>query len=74
MVIAEIYISRVGAQLWNVDLLGTDLLPPAGSVLVDIDDGAGCRVDLKTVFDDGSTQIRRNVNVCDVERYAISYR
>ena len=74
MVIAEIYISRVGAQLWNVDLLGTDLLVPASSVLVNIDDGAGCRFDLKTVFDDGTTQIRRNVNVCDVERYAISYR
>ena len=74
MAIAEIYISRVGAQLWNVDLLGPDLLAPASSVLVNIDDGAGCRFDLKTVFDDGTTQIRRNVNVCDVERYAISYR
>jgi hypothetical protein len=74
MAIAEIYISRVGAQLWNVDLLGTDLLAPASSVLVNIDDGAGCRFDLKTVFDDGTTQIRRNVNVCDVEKYAISYR
>ena len=74
MAIAEIYISRVGAQLWNVDLLGLDLLAPAGSVLVNIDDGAGCRFDLKTVFDDGTTQIRRNVNVCDVERYAISYQ
>jgi hypothetical protein len=74
MVIAEIYVSRVGAQLWNVDLLGHDLLAPASSVLVNIDDGAGCRFDLKTVFDDGTTQIRRNVNVCDVERYAISHR
>ena len=74
MVIAEIYVSRVGAQLWNVDLLGPDLLAPASSVLVNVDDGAGCRFDLKTVFDDGTTQIRRNVNVCDVERYAISHR
>ena len=44
MVIAEIYISRVGAQLWDVDLLGTDLLAPASSVLVNIDDEAGCRI------------------------------
>jgi hypothetical protein len=42
--------------------------------LVDIDDGAGCRFDVKTVFDDGSTQIHRNVNVCKGERYAISRR
>jgi serine protease Do len=74
MIIAEIYLCRVGSQLWNVDLLGRDLLAPAGSVMVNIDEEAGCRFDLKTVFDDGTTQIRRNVNVCDVERYAISYR
>ena len=72
MAIVEVYISPVGAQLWDVDLLGADLLAPASSVLVDIDDGAGCRFDVKTVFDDGSTQIHRNVNVCKVERYAIS--
>ena len=72
MAIVEVYISPVGAQLWDVDLLGADILAPASSVLVDIDDGAGCRFDVKTVFDDGSTQIRRNVNVCKVERYAIS--
>ena len=74
MAIAEIYISRVGAQLWNVDLLGPDLLAPASSVLVNIDDGAGCRFDLKTVFDDGTIQVLRNVNVCAAERYAISDR
>ena len=74
MVIAEIYISRVGAKLWNVDLLGSDLLAPASSVLVNIDDGAGCRFDLKTVFDDGTIQVLRNVNVCAAERYAISHR
>jgi len=34
MAIAEIYISRVGAQVWNVDLLGPDLLAPASSVSV----------------------------------------
>jgi serine protease Do len=74
MVIAEIYISRAGAQIWNVDLLGPDLLAPASSVQVNIDDGAGCRFDLKTVFDDGTIQVLRNVNVCAAERYAISHR
>jgi len=29
---------------------------------------------LKIVFDDGTTQIRRNVNVCGVEKYAITFR
>jgi hypothetical protein len=30
--------------------------------------------DLKTAFDDGTTQIRRNVDVCAVEKYAITFR
>ena len=74
MTIVEIYISHVGAQLWDIDLLGADFLVPATSVSTSIDDAAGCRFDFKIVFDDGITQIRRNVNVCGVEKYAISFR
>jgi hypothetical protein len=73
MAIVEIYVSPLGTGRWDVDLLGADILPPASSVSVTIDDAAGCRFDSKTVFDDGTTQIRRNVNVC-VDKYAISYR
>ena len=74
MPIVEIYIGHARSDRWNIDLLGDDYLAPASSVLVKIDDRMGCRFDFKTVFDDGTTQIRRNVNVCDVERYAISYQ
>jgi hypothetical protein len=74
MTIVEIYISHVGAQLWDIDLLGTDFLAPASSVWTSIDDAAGCRLDFKIIFDDGTTQIRRNVNVCGLERYVISFR
>jgi hypothetical protein len=74
MTIVEIYTSRVGAQLWDIDLLGTEFLAPASFVWTSIDNTAGCRFDFKIVFDDGATQIRRNVNVCGVEKYAISFR
>jgi hypothetical protein len=74
MPIVEVYISHARSDLWNIDLLGDDYLAPASSVLVNIDDGNGCRFDFKTVFDDGTMQIRRDVNVCVVERYAITYR
>jgi len=74
MTIVEIYISHVGAQLWDIDLLGTDFLAPVSSVWTSIDDAAGCRFDIKIVFDDGTTQIRRNVNVCGLEKLAISFR
>src|SRR5262245_50510429 len=73
MAIVEIYVSRVGAEPWEIELLGPAILAPASSVSVNIDDAAGCRVDVKTVFDDGAIQIRRNINVC-VEKYAISHR
>ena len=72
MPIVEVYISPVRSEL--IDLLGDGHLAPASSVLVNIDDGMGCRFDFKAVFDDGTTQIRRNVDICTVERFAVSYR
>jgi hypothetical protein len=74
MTIVEIYVSRVGTERWNIGLLADSFLAPASSVMINIDDRAGCRFDLKTVFDDGTTRIRRDVNLCKAERVAISYR
>jgi hypothetical protein len=72
MAIVEIYIARAGTECWQIDLLGDEILPAANCAIVEIDDGAGCRFDLKAIFDDGTTVIRRDVNICVVERYAIS--
>lgn len=73
--IVEIYLSDAGAESWQQDVLGSDFLPPGNSVLVDVDDRNGqCRFDLKTVLDDGTNLIRRGVDVCRAEGYAISYR
>lgn len=75
MTIVEIQIARVGTDRWERDLLGDEMLLPAQSMVVDIGDAAGsCRFDFKTVFDDGATSIRRNIDVCAVERFAVSYR
>ena len=75
MAIVEIQIAQVGTGRWERDLLGDDILLPAQSVLVDIDEGKGnCRFDIKTVFDDGTSSTRRDIDVCAVERFAVSYR
>jgi hypothetical protein len=75
MAIAEILIARFGTERWERDLLGDDILAPAQSLTVEIKDREGyCRFDFKTVFDDGTILIRRNVDVCALERFAISYR
>src|SRR6266851_7354620 len=73
MAIVEVYAAHTGTGDWQDDLLGDVILLPANSVLVDIDDEAGhCRFDLKTVFDDGTTVIRRDINLCAVEGFAVS--
>jgi hypothetical protein len=74
MAIIEVYAAPVSSGRWNQDLLGTEILAPASSALVSIGDGSGCRFDFMTVFDDGTTLVRRDINVCEVQKYAISYR
>ena len=69
--IVEIQIAQVGTGRWERDLLGDEILLPAQSVLVDIDHAKGyCRFDIKTVFDDGSSSIRRDIDICALERFA----
>ena len=64
----------VSSGRWHEDLLGSEILIPAGSAVVSVDDASGCWFDFKTVFDDGTTLVRRDINVCVVQKYAISYR
>ena len=72
--IIEVYTSNPSAGNWQTDLLGSEFLLPGGSVLVDIDDHAGCWVDVKTDFDDGSDVVNRRVNICRAEGDAVSLR
>ncbi len=75
MAIVEIQIAQVGTGRWERDLLGDDILLPSQSILVDIGDGKGhCRFDIKAVFDDGTSSTRRDIDVCAVERFAVSHR
>ena len=54
--ITEIYVSDDdGVDNWQKDLLGSESLLPGRSVIVDVDDRNGnCKVNIKTVLDDGS--------------------
>jgi hypothetical protein len=74
MAIVEIHFSNVGTGNWQEDILGQDFLAPNTSLAVGIDDRGGCRLDVETVFDDGTTLIRHDVDVCAAERFAISGR
>jgi hypothetical protein len=72
--IVEIYLSDDRAANWQQDLLGSELLLPGGSVSVDIDDRNGnCRIDVKTVFDNGAHLVHRGISACR-DGHAISIR
>lgn len=73
--IVEIYISDDGADNWQEDLLGSELLLPGRSVAVDVDDRNGnCRVDVKTVHDNGSDLVNRGVNACRDDGHPVLIR
>ena len=67
------YASNVSVDSWQEDILGEDVLPAGGDVVIDIDDGTGhCEYDFKAVFDDGEVLIRRRINVCEITSYRYS--
>jgi hypothetical protein len=71
--IVEIYLSDDGDADWRDDLLGSDFLLPGQSVAVVLPDANGnCRVDVKTVLNDGSNHIARGVMACLDDGHAVS--
>jgi hypothetical protein len=71
--IVEIYVSDDGDGAWHEDLLGADFLLPGNSLRVILPDPNGnCRVDVKTVLNDGSSHIERGVRVCLDDGHAVS--
>lgn len=70
--IYRFYGSNVGTSSWEEDILGTSVLPSGQSVNINFDDGSGyCNFDFKIVFQDGSSLIENNINVCQVGTYTI---
>ena len=73
--ITEIYVADDGTDNWQEDGLGSEFLLPGNSVSVDINDqNANCRVDIKTVLDNGLSLVHRGVNACRAEGSVVSIR
>jgi len=69
----RLYGSNVGTDDWEEDILGSDVLEPYSSMMVNFDDGTGyCMFDLKAVFSDGDVVIRRRLNVCETSSWRVS--
>jgi hypothetical protein len=68
--IVAFYGVTVGVDEWRESLLGDDILPAGGSIILNFDDGSGyCRYRFRAVFADGIELVRDSVNVCDIGTY-----
>jgi hypothetical protein len=68
--IVALYGVTVGVNEWRESLLGDDILPAGGSIILNFDDGTGyCRYRFRAVFSDGVELVRDSVNVCDIGTY-----
>ena len=71
--VVRFYGSNAGADSWQEDVLGDDVIKPGGSVTVNFDDGSGyCKFDFKAVFSDGDTVEKRNIDVCEFGVYRLT--
>ena len=65
--IVEFYASNTGTADWQEDILGSEVLAPGTSAMVNIDDGSGyCKFDFLAVFDDGDNVVSADNNVCEL--------
>ena len=65
--ITNFYGSNTGSDSWEEDILGKDILPPNGSVLINFDDNSGyCMFDFRAVFEDGEEVIEEKIDVCKI--------
>jgi len=67
---AEFYASATNTEDWEEDILGSDTLANGEVFDVDIDDGSGaCKFDFKAVFTDGTSHVRRAIDVCTISQF-----
>jgi hypothetical protein len=67
---SEFYASNSGTDDWEEDILGSGTLADGEVFDIDVDDGTGaCKFDFKAVFTDGTSHVRRGVNVCSIGKF-----
>jgi hypothetical protein len=71
--VTQFYGSNQGADTWQEDILGSEVLPPGGSVRINFDDGSGyCGFDFKAVFADGTSAVETGIDVCTTATVTIN--
>jgi hypothetical protein len=71
--VASFFASNVDTDRWDEDLLRRRGLQTNHFVQLNLDDPASaCRYDFKVVFIDGTSLIRRNVDLCERQTYTLT--
>ena len=71
--VSSFFVSNAGSERWDEDLLGRRGLQPNHFVQLDLPDPGGlCRLDFKMMFIDGTSVIRRDIDVCELRTYALT--
>ena len=71
--ITEFFASNIRRDTWEEDMLGDYVLRPGETVRLNMDDGTGfCLFDFKATFTNGTTLVRRKVNICRGGQYTIT--
>lgn len=71
--VVSFYASSVQSDSWQGDILGPRVLPSGNFVRIKLNDASDyCYFDFKTRFSDGTTVVRRNVNVCTLSHYTLA--
>ena len=72
--ISEIYISPVSADNWEEDVLGDQTLEAETTVRIDFSHSAdACKWDLKAVYDDKTSAVWHNINLCEISSISLFY-
>ena len=72
--ISEIYISPVSADNWEEDVLGDQTLEAETTVKIDFSHSAdACKWDLKAVYDDKTSAVWHNINLCEISTISLFY-
>ncbi|NEU13972.1 hypothetical protein G3T14_17820 [Methylobacterium sp. BTF04] len=70
MTLKHFYASTSGTDDWEEDILGRDVIEDGDTFDINLDDGTGkCKYDFKAVFENGSSLIRNNINVCQISTF-----
>lgn len=65
--IVRFFGSNTGADTWEEDILGDDVLPTGEAVTINFDDATGyCKFDFKAIFEDGDELVKEGVNICEI--------